>query len=91
MTYYDTVPMSNHDQTPNADIFAKDRKIQHTLCSAKLQRAPLHRFYAYAVLCQLAASISWSWSQKPCQNHSSRASSSLPGPQGWPRQIVQDV
>ena len=37
------------------DIFAKDRKIQHTLCSAKLQRA-LHRFYAYAVLCQLPAS-----------------------------------
>ena len=29
---------------------------QHTLCSAKLQRAPLHRFYAYAVLCRLPAS-----------------------------------
>ena len=46
-----------------------------------------------AVLCQLAA-ISWSWSQKSGRVRTTRASwasSSLPGPQGWPRQIGQDV
>ena len=90
MTYYDTVPMSNHDQTPKADIFAKDRKIQHTSAhTLQCEAAARSSTPILRLRCTLtAASISWSWSQ-PCQNHC--RASSLPGPQGWPRQIVQDV